>query len=176
MIRKMQKVGWLVGHVMVVFDDDAPVASPDIAIQSRGVAWYTQAARQGKHLVVCGCANIDADTGRIRITIYNPGFQTRQVLAEEIYHIGLKILCYESPRLFAAIRRWYRGQLGKGSDPTLSLADRFASTMAAEETGARTSLPSTVVTSARRLLSSTSHVPASIMQKVVTHWSQPLPV
>ena len=175
LIRTMQKVDWLVGHVMVVFDDEAPVASPDIAIQSRGTAWYEQTRSQGKHLVVCGCANIDADTRRIRITIYKPGFGTRQVLMEEIYHIGLKILSYESPRLFAALRRWYRDQLGKGSDPTLSLADRFASRMAAEETGVRTSLPPGVVNAAQKLLCPTSHIPASIMQKLITHWSEPLP-
>jgi hypothetical protein len=176
MIQKMQKVDWLVGHVAVVFDDDSPVASPDIAIQSRGTAWYEQARSQGRHLVVCGCAYIDADTRRIRITIHRPGFTNRQVLLEEIYHIGLKILFYGSPRLFAAIQRWYRGQLAQGEDPTLSLADRFASTMAAEETGVRTTLPPGVVRSAQRLLSPTNHVPASILQKLITHWSEPLPV
>jgi len=175
LIQKMQKVDWLVGHVIVVFDEDTPLASADIAIQSRGVAWYEQAVSQGKHPVICGCAHMDLDTRRIRITIYKPGFQTRQVLAEEIYHIGLKILCYESPRLFAAIRRWHRGQLAKGGDATFSLADSFASMMALEETSVRTSLPSEVVRSARRLLAPTSQVPGSVMHKLITHWSQPLP-
>jgi hypothetical protein len=175
LIQKMQKVRWLAGHVIVVFDDGSPVASPDIAIQSRGTAWYAQAKSQGKHLVVCGCAYVDPDTRRIRITIYEPGFGTRQVLAEEVYHIGLKIICYESPRLFAAIRRWHRGQLARGSDPTFSLADRFAATMARTETGARTSLPPGVVGSARRLLCPTAAVPGSVIQKVITHWSEPLP-
>ena len=175
LIQKMQKVDWLVGHVMVVFDEDTPLASADIAIQSRGIAWYEQAVSQGKHPVICGCAHMDLDTRRIRITIYKPGFQTRQVLAEEIYHIGLKILCYESPRLFAALRRWHRSQLAEGCDATLSLADRFASTMALEETGVRTSLPSEVVRSARRLLAPTSQVPGSVMHRLITHWSEPLP-
>jgi hypothetical protein len=175
-VRRMQKVDWLVGHVIVVFDDDAPVAWPDIAIQSRGTAWYEQARSQGKHLVVCGCAYVDPDTRRIRITIYRPGFATRQVLMEEIYHIGLKILCYESPRLFAALRRWYRVQLAQGEDPTFSLADRFASMMAAAETGVRTSLPPAVVGSARRLLCPTAAVPSSVMQEVIAHWSEPLAV
>ncbi len=175
LIQKMQKVRWLVGHVVVVFDDDAPVAWPDIAIQSRGTVWYEQARNQGKHPVICGCAYVDPDTRRIRITIYRPGFQTRQVLLEEIYHIGLKILCYGSPRLFAALRRWHRGQLAKGGDPTFSLADRFAFMMAKEETGVRTSLPSGVVTSARRLLAPTIDVPTSVMHKLITHWSEPLP-
>jgi hypothetical protein len=97
------------------------------------------------------------------------------VLIEEIYHIGLKILSYGSPRLFAAIRRWHRSQLAEGCDATFSLADRFASKMAMEETGVKTSLPSTVVTSARRLLAPTSHVPGSVMQKLIAHWSEPLP-
>jgi hypothetical protein len=175
MIQKMQKVDWLVGHAIVVFDDESPVASPDIAIQSRGTAWYEQARSQGKHLVVCGCVHVDPDTRRIRITIYRPAFESRQVLLEEVYHIGLKVLCYESPSMFAAIRRWYRGQLTKGCDPTFSLADTFASTMALEETGVRTSLPSTVVKPARRLLCPSSHVPASVMQRVMTQWSEPLP-
>jgi hypothetical protein len=95
---------------------------------------------------------------------------------EEIYHIGLKILFYKSPRLFAAIRRWYQDQLAQGKDTTLSLADRFALMMAREQTGVRTDLPSTIVESARKLLCPTSHVSASIMQQVITHWSQPLPV
>jgi hypothetical protein len=175
LIQKMQKVDWLVGHVMVVFDEDTPLASPDIAIQSRGIAWYEQAVSRGKHPVICGCAHMDPDTHRIRITIYKPGFQTRQVLAEEIYHIGFKILCYESPRLFAALRRWHRSQLAEGCDSTFSLADRFASTMALEETGVRTSLPSEAVRSARRLLAPTSQVPGSVMHKLITHWSEPLP-
>jgi hypothetical protein len=176
MIRKMQKVDWLIRHVMLVLDDESPVASPDIAIQSRGTAWYEEAKSQGKHLVVSGCAYVDPDTQRIRITIYKPGFGTRQVLAEEIYHVGLKILCYESPRLFAAIRRWYRSQLANGTDPTFSLADRFASMMAAEETGARTSLPPGVVSAVRKLLGPTANVSASVMQRVVAHWSEALPV
>ena len=175
LIQRMQKVGWLVGHVLVALEDDAPVASPDIAIQSRGAAWYEQARSQGRHLVVCGCACVDADTRRIRITLYRPGFQKGQVLMEEIYHIGLKILYYESPRLFGIIRRWYGSQLTKGGDPTFSLADMFASMMALEETGVRTNLPSGVVRSTRRLLCPTANVPASVMQRVITHWSEPLP-
>jgi hypothetical protein len=175
-VQKMQKVNWLVNHVMVVFDGESPVTSPDIAIQSRGVAWYEQARSQGKHLVVCGCAYVDPDTRRIRITIYKPGFGTRQVLMEEIYHIGLKILFYGNPGLFAAIQRWHRRQLAEGCDATFSLADRFASMMALEETGVRTTLPPAVVRAAQRLLSPTNHVPASILQKLITHWSEPLPV
>jgi hypothetical protein len=171
----MQKVDWLVGRVLVAFDDESPVASPDIAIQSRGVAWYEQVRNQGKHLVVCGSAYVDPDTRRIRIIIYKPGFGTSQVLMEEIYHIGLKILFYQSHRLFAAIRRWYRSQLATGCDATLSLADMFASTMAAEETGVRTSRPPGVVSAAQKLLCPTSHIPTSIMQRLITHWSEPLP-
>lgn len=175
LIQRMQKVGWLVGHVRVVFDEDSPLASADIAIQSRGVTWYEQAVSQDRHPVIYGCARLDPDTRRIRITVYRPGFQTRQVLAEEIYHIGLKILFHESPRLFAAIRRWHRSQLAEGCDATFSLADRFASMMALEETGVRTSLPATVVTSARRLLAPTIDVPASVMHKLIAHWSEALP-
>lgn len=174
-VQKMQRVDWLVAHAILVFDDSAPVAWPQIAIQSRGVAWYEQARSECKHLVISGCAYVDADTHRIRITIHRPGFTSRQVLLEEVYHIGLKILFYERPRLFATIQRWYRGQLAKGQDPTFSLADMFASTMAQTQTRVKTSLPSGVVSSARRLLCPTHHVPASIMQKVITHWSEPLP-
>jgi hypothetical protein len=174
-IQKMQKVDWLIRHVIVVFDDESPVASPDIAIQSRGATWYEKARSQGKHLVVCGCAYVDPDTRRIRITIYRPGFATRQVLMEEVYHIGLKIIFYKSRRLFVAIRRWYRGQLIEGSDPTFLLADMFASTMALAQTGVRTSLPPSVVSAAQKLLCPTSRIPTSIMQKLITYWSEPLP-
>jgi hypothetical protein len=175
-VQKMRKVDWLVGHAMLVFDDTVSVAWPEIAIQSRGATWYEKARSQGKHLVVCGCAYVDPDTRRIQITIYRPGFSTRQVLLEEVYHIGLKVLFYKSPRLFTAIRQWYRRQLANGNDPTFSLADMFASTMALAETHVKTSLPPGIVSAAQKLLSPTSHVPASIMQDVVTHWSEPLPV
>jgi hypothetical protein len=40
----------------------------------------------------------------------------------------------------------------------------------------KTSLPARVVAPARTLLDPANRVPASVMQKVVTHWSQPLPV
>jgi len=176
LLQQMQKVGWLVRSVMVVFDDDSPLAHPDIAVQSRGAAWYAQARSQAKHLVVCGCACVDRDASRIRITIYRPGFGTRRVIMEEIYHIGLKILFYQRRRLFGVIRRWYQDQLARGQDPTISLPDMFASTMALEETGVNTSLPSCAVNSARSLLCPTAHVPVSIMQKVMLHWSDPVPV
>jgi hypothetical protein len=51
----------------------------------------------------------------------------------------------------------------------------FASMMAMEETGVRTSLPSDIVTSARKLLSPSTNVPGSVMHKLITHWSEPLP-
>ena len=175
MLQKMQKVDWLVGHAMVVFDEVSPIASPDIAIQSRGAVWYEQARSEGRHLVVCGSAQVDPDARRIRITIYEPGFASRQVLLEEVYHIGLKILCCMSPRAFAALQRWYKGQLIRGGDPTFSLADMFASMMAREDTGVRTGLPVGVVSAARKLLSPSSQIPASMMQRVITQWSNPLP-
>jgi hypothetical protein len=175
-LQKMQQVDWLVHHVLVVFDDNSPVAWPEVAVQSRGMAWYEQARGQGRHLVICGCAYMDPESGRIRITLYRPGFQNRQVLFEEIYHIGLKVLFYAHPHLFTAIGRWHQSQLACGDDPTLSLADRFASMMAAEETGVRTTLPAQIVSSARKLLCPASRVPDSIMHQVIAHWSQPLPV
>jgi len=171
MIRRMQRIGWLVKNVMVVLDGNSLTASQDIAIQSRGKHWYSEIKKQGKRVVICGSASIDKDTGRIRITIYNPGFNKKRVLAEEIYHIGFKIIQYSSPKTFGMVQRWHKHQLRKGCDPTFSMSDMFSINMALEESVMRTSLPRHVVKYARNMLSETNCVPGSVIEKVKKNWS-----
>jgi len=171
MVKRMQKIDWLVKNVILVLDGNSPVASQDIAIQSRGRQWYGEIKKQGKRAVICGSASIDRDTGRIRITIYNQGFDNKRVLAEEIYHIGFKIIRYSSPKTFEAIQRWYKRQLKRGTDPTFSMPDMFSTNMALEESGTVTDLPRHVVRHARSMLSTTSSTPDSVMGKVKKNWS-----
>jgi len=121
MVARMQIVDWLVRDAMLVFDDNSPVASPDIAIESRGRRWFEEIKKQGKRPVIRGSSAIDKNTGRIRIAVYRQGFDNNQVLAEEIHHIGFKIIRYVDPDTFAAIRRWYKRQLRDGADPTFSM-------------------------------------------------------
>jgi len=160
-----------VKNVILVLDGNSPVASQDIAIQSRGRQWYGEIKKQGKRAVICGSASIDRDTGRIRITIYNQGFDNKRVLAEEIYHIGFKIIQYSSPKTFEAIQRWYKRQLKRGTDPTFSMPDMFSTKLALEESGTLTDLPRHVVRHARNMLSTTSSTPDSVMKKVKKNWS-----
>jgi len=173
MVARMQKVDWLVRNVILVFDDDSPVASPDVAVESRGKRWYEEIKKQGKRPVIRGSAEIDRDTGRIRIAVYNQGLDDRRVLAEEVYHIGFKIIRYASPDTLEAIQRWYNHQLGTGSDPTFSMPDVFSCNMALEESDITTTLPRCVVKQAKKVFSPACAVPASIMEQVRASWSQP---
>jgi len=171
MVDRMQKVDWLTENVILVFNDDSPKASSDIAIQSRGIRWYEQIKQQGKRLIICGSAAIDTDTGRIKITIYSQSFTCKSVLVEKIYHIGYKIIRYSSPEIFAAIQRWYKGQLEKDCDPTFSMPDMFCCNMALEECGVKTSLPRGVVKRTRNIFSAANSIPNCLMEKVKTNWS-----
>jgi len=171
MIERMQTVDWVVNNVILVLDDNSPAATQDVAIQSRGEKWYGELKRRGKRAVICGSTSLDRDTGRIRITVYNQGLDDKRVLAEEIHHISFKIIRYASPGTFEAIERWYKCQLEKGGDTSFSMPDMFASNMALEEHGVRTSLPRQAVRRAIRIFSTRSDVPDSVMEQVRTNWS-----
>ena len=170
-IERMQGVNWLAGNAILVLDDNSPAASADIAIESRGQKWYAELKRHNKRPVIRGSASMDRDTGRIRITVYNQGFGSKCVLAEEIYHIGFKIISHSEPQALRVIQRWYENQLRKGADTTFSMPDMFATKMALEESGIATSLPRSLVKEAQRMFSPTIAVPASVMEKVKASWS-----
>ena len=55
-IKRMQKVDWIVKNCMVVVDDSTPSAGQDIAIESRGQQWYGEIKQQGirMHLPMSG--------------------------------------------------------------------------------------------------------------------------
>ena len=171
MIERMQRVNWLVKNLILVLDANSPAASADIAIQSRGKRWYGEIKKQGKRPVIRGSVSLDKDTGRIRIRLYKQGFSDNRVLAEEIYHIGFKIIRHSKPKIFTAIQRWYRIQLQKDTDPTLSMPDMFSYRMAMEESGIRSGLPLHVVKSARKIFSSANGVSDSGMHRVKACWS-----
>jgi len=171
MMELMQTVDWINRNIILVFDEDSPFASQDIAIQSRGKIWYEDVIRQGKHPVICGSASLDKDAGRIRITIYNQGLANKRVLAEELYHIGYKIIRYAYAETFEAIERWYQAQLNKGRDPTFSMPDMFCCNMAIEESGIKTSLPRCIVKHARKIFSPACTIAAPVMEQVKANWS-----
>jgi hypothetical protein len=173
MIERMQKIDWLVGNTILVLDDNSLEACADIAVQSRGEKWYTELKKQGKRAVIRGSASIDRDTNRIKITLYNQAFESKCVLAEEIYHIGFKIIRHSEKQALDEIQRWYEHQLQNGDDPTFSAADMFSTKMALEESGITTSLPRTLVKHAQRIFSPASTVPASVMEEVKANWFLP---
>lgn len=170
-IERMQRVNWLVKNLILVLDTNSPAASPDIVIQSRGKRWYGEIKKQGKRPVIRGSVSLDKDTGRIRIRLYKQGFSDNRVLAEEIYHIGFKIIQHSSPRIFEAIQQWYRMQLENGTDPTFSMPDMFSSSMAMEESGTTTTLPRHVVKYARKIFSPTNGISNSVIEQVKRTWS-----
>jgi len=172
-IERMQGVNWLARNTMLVLDDNSPAASADIAIESRGQKWYAELKKHNKRPVIYGSASLDRNTGRIRITVYNQGFESKCVLAEEIYHIGFKIIRHSKPQALQAIQKWYENQLRNGADTTFSMPDMFATKMALEESGIATSLPPGIVRHARLLFSPAARIPDSVMEKVKTNWSQP---
>ena len=170
MVGKIKKVDWLVKDAMLVFDGYIPSASKEIAIQSNGKEWTNEQKGKNKNYVIQGSTSIDRDTGRIRIDIYNPGFGKEWVLAEEVYHIVFEIIREASPIAFEAIRHWYDSGNTAGADETQPIGERFAFTMAQEETGRKTSLPRSVVKHAQNIFSDKCKVDPSIMEKVKNNW------
>jgi hypothetical protein len=167
MVRRMQRIDWIVKNCILVFDNNLPVASQDVTIQSRGERWYAEIKKQGKRPIIQGCASIDKDTGRIRITIYSPGFNQSRVIIEEVYHIVFEIIRHASPRTFVSITKWYSNRLKDGSDPTLYIHEAFADLMVQEEKfPGSTDLPRHVVKYAQRALSPTNTVPDSAIDSI----------
>ena len=167
LVKRMQKVDWVVENCILVFDDNSPAASHDVTIQSRGEKWYAEIKKQGKRPIIQGCASIDADAGRIRITVYGQGFSQSRVLTEEVYHIVFEIIRHASPRTFESIKKWYSNRLSKGLDPTWHIHEAFAELMVQEEEfPGSTDLPRHAVKYARRAFSHTNTVPDSAIEKI----------
>lgn len=151
----------------MVFDDNCPVASQDVAIESCGEKWYVEIKKQGRRAIIKGSTSIDKGTGRIRITIYGQGFSQRRVLIEEVYHIVFEIIRHASPRTFESIKKWYADRLSKGLDPTWHIHEAFADLMVQEdEFPGSTDLPHHVVKYAQRVFSPTNRVPVPVMEKI----------
>jgi hypothetical protein len=168
MINQMQKVDWLVNNCIVVLDDNPPVASREVAVQSHGEQWYAEIKKQGKRPVIKGSASIDKDSGRVRITVYGQGLSESRVLAEEVYHVVYEIIRHASPKTFASIRKWYSNRLKDGLDPTWMIHEAFAELMVQEaEFPESTDLPRNVVNYAQRVFSDRNIVPKWAMKKVL---------
>ena len=167
LMKRMQRVDWVIENCMLIFDDNSPSASQDVAVQSRGEKWCAEIKKQGKRPVIQGSASIDNDTGRIRITVYGPGFNQKRVLAEEVYHIVFEIIRHASPKTFASIRKWYANRLNHRLDPTLYLHEAFADLMVQEEeSSGSTDLPRHVVNYAQRVFSAKNTVPSSAIERI----------
>jgi hypothetical protein len=169
MIKRMQRVDWLVKNCILILDEDSPIASQLEAIQSRGGKWYAEIKKQGKRPIIQGSASIDRDTDRIRITIYSQGFSESRVLTEEVYHIVFEIIRQASPRTFESIKSWYANRLSKGLDSTWHMHEAFADLMVQEdEFPGSTDLPRGVVKYAQSVFSANNKVPHSVIQKIKT--------
>lgn len=167
LIQRMQRVDWMVGNCIVVLDGSSPVASKNIAIQSRGEKWYAEIKKQGERAVIRGSASIDKDTGRIRITIHGQGLAQSRVLTEEVYHIIFEIIRHTSPRAFSSIKKWYSNRLKNGLDPTWHMHEAFAELIVQEgQLPGSTDLPRRVVNYAQNIFSTKRIVPAWAMKKI----------
>jgi len=167
LVKRMQRVDWVIENCILMFDDNAPVASQDVAIQSRGEKWYAEIKKQGKRPIIQGCASIDTGTGRIRITVYGQGFSQSRVLTEEVYHIVFEIIRHASPRTFESIKKWYSNRLKHGLVSTWHVHEAFADLMVQEEEfPGSTDLPRHAVKYARRAFSHNNTVPDSAIEKI----------
>jgi len=173
LVERMKSIGWLVKHCLLAFDYNWPAASQDIAVKSRGRRWCQEIKKRGKRFVIQGCALVDKDAGRIRITIYRPGFGDERVLAEEIYHIVFGMIRKADPTTHRAMQRWYQSRLKNGADPTVCMDEAFSKSMALEESGVTTSLPRRLVQRAQWMFSPAGKIPASVMDTVKASWSMP---
>ena len=52
LVKRMQRIDWVIENCILVFDDNSPAASQSIAMQSRGEKWYTEIKKQGKRPVI----------------------------------------------------------------------------------------------------------------------------
>jgi len=167
LVKRMQRVDWVVENCILVFEDHSPVASPEVSIQSRGKRWFTEIKNQGKRPIIQGCASIDNDTRRIKITVYDQGLTQSRVLTEEVYHVVFEIIRHASPQSFASIQQWYGDRLKDGLDPTWHIHEAFADMMVQEEQSpGSTDLPRQVVQYAQRVFSATNTIPDSAFERI----------
>ena len=169
-VDRIKRIDWLKKDAMLVFDDNSPRASKQIAIQSNGRDWTKQQEEQNKRYTVQGATSIDKDTGRFRIDIYKPGFNDKNVLTEEIYHIVFGIMRQARPAIYKSTQRWHNKRLNAEIDPTCTIEEAFAANMALEETGVQTSLPRSVVKYAKKVFSDKSSVDRSVVREVKANW------
>lgn len=177
MVGRMKKVDWIRDNTMLVFDDNSPVATKEIAIQSKGRDWADKQYLQNKQCVIRGSASMDTDTGRVRFTVFDQGYGSERTLAEEVYHIVLEIIRQASPDILGAVQSWHNETIADGSDSTLNISEAFSQVMAGEELGQSSSLPPCVVKYAKAIFSEKSNVGPCVINKVKDRMSaQPITV
>ncbi|MCK5000002.1 MAG: hypothetical protein KAS23_10715, partial [Anaerohalosphaera sp.] len=170
MVDKMKKVDWIKNNAMLVFDDNSPVPSKEIARQSKGQDWTVQQSQENNRCLIQGSTSIDKDSGRFRFTVYNSGFDSKKTLAEEVYHVVYGIIKESSPKTFGSIQTWHKKNIKNGSDPTLNTSEAFSQAMAEEEFGHKSGLPKSVVKNAQKVFSEKNKVSSSVMGKVRGSW------
>jgi hypothetical protein len=62
-------VDWLKDNAMLVFDDNSPIPSKEIARQSRGQDWTAQQYHLNNRCVIRGCTSIDKDNDQRQSSI-----------------------------------------------------------------------------------------------------------
>jgi len=168
MIDRFKKVDWLAQNCMVILDDNAPYATMDMAVLSRGQTWFGEIKKQGKNVSIYGSTVVDRDCGRIRMTLFEPAFDNPAVLAEEVYHLVYRIIGTTQPAIAGQIQRWYDKKLRNGLDRTLSEDEAFAQAMAYEDVlTLKSDLPRGVAKHAKRLFSPSCKLPASVCQNIM---------
>jgi len=170
MVDKIKKVNWLKRDAMLVFDDNSPSVSREIAIQSNGTQWANEQKKQDTPYAMEGSTSVDRDSGRIKFTMYHPGYSSKKTLAEEVYHVVYKIIRETRPGTHKATQQWHDKRLRQGADPSHPIEEAFAAEMALEEAGVTTSLPRSVVKYARKAFSESSKIPHTVIAKVKRNW------
>jgi len=171
MVKKVKKVDWLAKDAMLVFEDKSPIVSKNIAIQSNGKEWTEKQYQENNQCYIQGCASIDKDSGRFKFTVYNPGYNSESVLAEEVYHVVFEVIREASPKTFKTIQKWHNKNINNGSDPTLNISETFSQAMAKEELGYSSSLPRNVVKCAKKVFSGKNGVKPCVVGKVKSNLS-----
>ena len=166
-IDRMRKVDWITKYCMVILDNSVPGANQEMAVESRGQKWFGEIKQQGKRTVIYGCTAFDKDNQRIRITIFRPGFDRAEALAEEVYHLVYRIIGQTNPVLSAKIEQWYAKRINAGADTTLSGDEAFALAMTEEDVSAdRTDLPRCIVHAAKKMFSDKYRVQDSVLESM----------
>jgi len=173
-VEKIKGVDWMVRDTMLTFDDNTPTVPLGVTATPYSNDRAGTSPHPYERHVLEGATSVDKTTGRLRMTVYRPGFGQKRVLASEVYRIVLAILGEAQPSTYKTVQRWHAKRMGQGIGTEQTVEQAFVDEMGLEENGVRGSLPRGVVRNAKHIFSRNAVVSPETMAKVKDNWPAPV--